>query len=252
MKIAFYAPSWPPGCVANGIVTYLAELVPSLRRLGHEVFVLTPRKAAGYDDPYTIDLQGFASARTFWQRAKHRFTPESANFNEACSAIRSAAIKLVEEEKLDVLEIEESFGWSYELSRLKLFPVVVRLHGPWFLNGRFNCFDETSQVTSHREIREGKGIERAHFVTAPSANVLRAVENHYRFKLAGSRVIPNPINAVVEAGVWDVDTCDSDRLLFVGRFDREKGGDLVLCAFAKLAMANPSVRLTFIGPDIGI
>ena len=61
MKIALLVPSWPPGFSANGIVTYASQLVPALRRLGHEVFVLTACKATGDDDPYTIDLRGFVS-----------------------------------------------------------------------------------------------------------------------------------------------------------------------------------------------
>jgi glycosyltransferase involved in cell wall biosynthesis len=38
----------------------------------------------------------------------------------------------------------------------------------------------------------------------------------------------------------------------VGRFDRRKGGDIVLQAFASLAEFYPDLRLTFVGPDIGI
>ena len=47
---------WPPGASANGIVTYAAQIIPALRQLGHEVFVLTPNCTAKADDPYTIDL----------------------------------------------------------------------------------------------------------------------------------------------------------------------------------------------------
>jgi glycosyltransferase involved in cell wall biosynthesis len=38
----------------------------------------------------------------------------------------------------------------------------------------------------------------------------------------------------------------------VGRFDRRKGGDLVLSAFADLAKSRKDLRLTFVGPDRGI
>jgi glycosyltransferase involved in cell wall biosynthesis len=252
MKIAFFAPSWPPGYLANGIVTYLSYLVPELRRLGHEVFVLTTLEGRECDDPYTIDLQSFAFTRSLWDRAKYRFAPETAKFNAVSSAIACAVIKLVEEKKLDVLEMEESFGFSYEISGLKRLPVVVRLHGPWFLNGRFNDPGETIPVNRRRQVREGRGIQHAHFVSAPSAEVLQAVKDHYHLKLTASRVISNPINAVVGAEMWNVDTCNNNTLLFVGRFDRRKGGDFVLRAFAELAMSNPGLKLTFVGPDIGI
>ena len=34
-------PEWPPSGMPNGIVSYASRLVPALRDLGHEVFVLT-------------------------------------------------------------------------------------------------------------------------------------------------------------------------------------------------------------------
>jgi glycosyltransferase involved in cell wall biosynthesis len=252
MKIALFAPSWPPGHAANGIVTYLSQLVPSLRELGHEVFVLTPLKGTESCDPYTIDLQSFECARNLWGRAKYKLAPEIARFNAASSAITRAVIKLVEEKKVDVLEIEESFGLSYEISRLKLLPVVVRLHGPWFLNGRFNDPGEAIPLNRRRQVREGRGIQHAHFVSAPSAEVLQAVKDHYGLQLTASRVVPNPINAVIEAEAWNVSSRSNAALLFVGRFDRRKGGDFVLRAFAELTKFHPILKLTFIGPDIGI
>ncbi|MEM9177724.1 MAG: glycosyltransferase family 4 protein, partial [Myxococcota bacterium] len=39
---------------------------------------------------------------------------------------------------------------------------------------------------------------------------------------------------------------------FVGRFDRVKGADLMLDAFAELARRRPGLRLRFLGPDTGL
>ena len=102
-----------------------------------------------------------------------------------------------------------------------------------------------------REELERNGIQEAQFVTSPSAEVLQAVKDHYGLNLTASRVIPNPLDAAVEAETWDVKTCN-DTLIFVGRFDRRKGGDLVLRVFAELAESYPELRLIFIGPDRGI
>jgi len=148
--------------------------------------------------------------------------------------------------------MEETFGLSFAISRLKLLPVVVRLHGPWFLNGRFNDPDDATALNRHRQELEGRGIRAAQFVTAPSAEVLQSVKDHYKLSLPGSRVIPNPLDAAVEAETWDFNTCSKDSLLFVGRFDRRKGGDLVLRVFAELAACYPRLKLTFVGPDRGI
>jgi glycosyltransferase involved in cell wall biosynthesis len=40
--------------------------------------------------------------------------------------------------------------------------------------------------------------------------------------------------------------------LFVGRFDKHKGGDLVIDAFVQLAAKHPKLELNFAGPDRGI
>ena len=45
---------------------------------------------------------------------------------------------------------------------------------------------------------------------------------------------------------------DADRIVFVGRFDLHKGGDLMIDAFAHLASSRPGLCLDFVGPDRGI
>ena len=252
MKIALFVSSWPPGADANGIVTYASQVVPALRRLGHEVFVLAAHKGADDNDPYTIDLRNFASKPNLWDRATFKFIPATAAFNAVSSAIVSAIGELVDEHELNIFEIEESFGWSYAVSRLNVLPVVVRLHGPWFLNGRFNDPGDRIGLYRYRQQWEGRGIQHAHFVTAPTAEVLQAVKDRYGLNLVASRVIPNPLDAAVETAAWTIETCDKDSLLFVGRFDRLKGGDLVLRAFAALAPSYPKLKLIFVGPDRGI
>ena len=43
----------------------------------------------------------------------------------------------------------------------------------------------------------------------------------------------------------------NDTILFVGRFDKRKGGDLALRVFGELAASYPTLKLTFVGPDVG-
>jgi glycosyltransferase involved in cell wall biosynthesis len=249
MKIGLYVFSWPPGDIPNGIVIYASQLVPALRRLGHKVFVFTPHRTSD-NDPYTIDLRGFAHAATLWDRAACRLIPDIGLFNAATSAIATAVGEAVQKHKIEIFEIEETLGFSFAISRLKLFTVVVRLHGPWFFNGMFYDLDESTIQNRRRLKWEGRGIQHAQLVTAPTAEVLQLVKDHYGFSLPASRVVPNPVDAAGE--MWGVNTCVKNSLLFVGRFDRLKGGDLVLHVFAELAAAYPELKLTFVGPDTGI
>jgi glycosyltransferase involved in cell wall biosynthesis len=60
------------------------------------------------------------------------------------------------------------------------------------------------------------------------------------------------MKAEADASAWQLSNCSPDRILYVGRFDRRKGGDIVLRAFAQLAERYPDLRLTFVGPDKGV
>jgi glycosyltransferase involved in cell wall biosynthesis len=151
---------------------------------------------------------------------------------------------------IQILEMEESFGWSAAVSAASIVRVVVRLHGPWFLTG---AFDSSPATTFQDRIeREGLGISRAAIVTSPSRAGLDAVRDRYRLALDNARVIPNPIEPVPPGIQWRLGACAQDRILFIGRFDLLKGADLVLRAFQVLAPRHPNLRLTFAGPDRGL
>jgi glycosyltransferase involved in cell wall biosynthesis len=253
MKIALYVPSWPPGSSANGIVTYAAQLVPALRQLGHEVYVLTPTFNGDVADAYTIDLKKIPIRRSLWSRVAARLFPERLPFSDPTERIERivrAVTVLKMQHDLDVLEIEESHGWSLGVAQAAQLPLVVRLHGPWFLNEQF---DYNLALKYHERIaKEGRGISAATLVTSPSAHVLMSVQKYYGLKPDRSLVIRNPIDTSNVADAWQLNACDTNRILYVGRFDQPKGGDLVVRAFASLATIYPSLRLTFVGPDVGI
>ncbi len=248
MKIAYYVPSWPPGKAASGIVTYAAQIIPALRDLGHEVFVITPTKAD--DDPHTVDLSAFAYSPSIWARAADKFAPGTVTWRAVAFAIRSAVRSLVHARGIEIFEIEETFGVSLPLSRLRLLPVAVRLHGPWFLTGA--AHDERTRHDLRRQRLEGVAIQSATLVNAPTKEILRAVRGRYPAALSDVCVIPNSLKAADEQTKWRFESCDPSNILFVGRFDQKKGGDLALRVFAKLASVYPQVTLTFVGPDLGV
>jgi glycosyltransferase involved in cell wall biosynthesis len=226
-------------------VTYASQLVPALRGLGHEVFVLTFHTNS--TDNYTIDLGRYLRKQSVLDRAMFKVTPKSRMFNRVSCTIAHAIRELVAQHKIEVFEIEESLGWSSTTSRLNLVPVVVRLHGPCFLMGQFDRPRNWYKIN-----QEGKGIKRAHYVTACCAETLQAVRSYYRLTIEKSRIIPNSIDTVCEGEIWRSDQCNKNSLLFVGRFDKVKGGDLAILAFGQLAASLPKLRLTFVGPDRGI
>jgi L-malate glycosyltransferase len=251
MRIAIYVPSWPAKSAANGIVTYGAQMVPALRRRGHDVFVITPYRSSNEKDDSTIDLSSYHRDWSFLERLTSRIVPNGVGFYKATQALASAVRDLVDRYDIELVEIEESFGWSYAISRLHLVPVVVRLHGPWFMTGRFRNAVPTS-ADINREKYEKRGIESADAVSAPSNYVLQSVKKQFGSSRIEGVVYSNPIEAVRPEQKWKLDDCDRNTLLFVGRFDELKGADLIIKAFAELAGLYPKLNLTFVGPNNGV
>jgi len=252
MKIALYVPFWPPGTSPNGIVTYASHIVPALRHRGHEVFVLTPQCKSTADDRYAIDLRNFLTARTLLDRVLTKLMPDSTAYRSMSTAIASAVRDLHARHRIEIFEIEESFGWSLAVSRLNLLPVVVRLHGPWFLNGQFDRGPKTAAAAQRRMRREGIAVSEATAITAPSKDALDATAQFYGFRFGLSKVIPNSVAAAEPGLLWNPQSADRNVVLFIGRFDRHKGADILLLAFAQLARKFPALRLWFVGPDIGL
>ena len=160
-----------------------------------------------------------------------------------------ACRRLIEGRGLQLVEMEEGFGYSLHLQRRLPIPVLVRLHGPWFLNAMDAPEDDDFRA---RVRAEGRGIRKAFALSAPSLDVLDRARAYYGLELPDARVIPNAIPTVPEADRWAADEADPDEVLFIGRFDRHKGGDVVIDAFAELARRRPGVRLRFVGPDRGV
>jgi glycosyltransferase involved in cell wall biosynthesis len=166
-------------------------------------------------------------------------------------SIARATEQLARERSLHVLEIEEAFGMAGIIAPKLPVPVIVRLHGPWFLNGA------ALGVPQDEKFRERDGLElpgllSAAVVTGVSKQVLQATREHYGIELPNAEVIYNPVPPCPPARRWSARECEPDHVLFVGRFDRHKGGDTVIDAFARIAAKHPTARLSFAGPDRGL
>jgi glycosyltransferase involved in cell wall biosynthesis len=100
--------------------------------------------------------------------------------------------------------------------------------------------------------REGRAIARAEGLTSPSRDTLDRVRRKYGLPLPRAVVIPNPGPEPDPRTVWKPDAAEPGVIVFVGRFDRHKGGDLVVDAFVKLAATGRRVRLVMAGRDDGV
>jgi glycosyltransferase involved in cell wall biosynthesis len=248
-RVAFFSPGWPPESFANGIVGYVEHIRKGLETLGVQSRVLAFEGTGDILIPGSLARKGLVprlAVAALW-----RLLPRHAQFAamaaDAIVALRDASAR----ERIDLCEIEESFGVARWVKHLSPTPIVVRLHGPWFVNGPPRGARDDAAFRL-RVKREGQAIAAADAVTSPSQDVLDRVREHYGLALADAQVIPNPGPEVDAASRWRADAARPGHILFVGRFDAIKGADLMLDAFARLEKERPQVHLTLAGPDEGV
>lgn len=248
LHAGLFSPAWPEGALANGIVSYSARLVEGLREIGAEVTVMT--NSSGQDDP----ASGVFAARPTplwarWLRARVNGADGAAAAYHGRRMVRCVR-RALRTRRLSVLQVPDTFGAAAWIAPRVGLPLVVRLHGPWFLNGA--ALGVARDDAWRRRIdAERAGIEAATRVTAPSLDVLEQTRAYYGLPLEDADVVPNPIRLAPEPQRWRAEACERGRLLFVGRIDRHKGADVMLAAFDRLVSAGRDVRLTLVGKDTG-
>lgn len=249
------SPGWPPAACANGIVTYVHLLREGLKKIGVDTRVLSSHVEGTGPYPDIIDLTRCGSRFYVADKVRNRvishFLPHDFLAYRGARSIANGLRHLKPGFYPDLLEMEESFGTVGLVSKRVRVPLVLRMHGPWFLTGGA-LGAPRDESFRHRVAIEGKAISRAKAVTSPSKDLLERVRREYEIELPYAEVIPNPAPVVDNGARWKLASCDPDLVLFVGRFDRLKGGDLVIEAFSTIAANRPSLKLMFVGPDRGL
>lgn len=253
LTVAFLSPAWPLDAAANGIVTYVDGVTVALRRLGHSPCIISKYTSDANPPPDVYPLEREERSTLAWIRdgLTWRINPAAVLRQRFSRALVQAARRAIAEQGVELLEMEETFGLVQLVKPRLPIPVVARLHGPYFINGA--ALGVPADATFRRRIRhEGVGIAKADAVSAPSRDVLERTRAYYGLPLTGAVHIPYPAPTVPAERRWSLAGCDPSRLLFVGRFDRHKGGDVVIDAFRVVAQRFPQVRLWFVGPDMGL
>jgi glycosyltransferase involved in cell wall biosynthesis len=252
-RILLVSPGWPRAAFANGIVSYVDNMKRGFESVGCEVRVAAFATAPGGDDAALIQgaLARLGGPARFATRAAWKLVPRVARriFGPLDTVIAFRAAHRAW--PFEIAEIEESRGVSLWAARATPGPVVVRLHGPWFLNAPARGVREDAAFRS-LVAREGRAIARAEGLSSPSRDVLERVRSRYGLPLRDAVVIPNPGPEPQARSLWRLESAEPGLVLFVGRFDRHKGGDLVVDAFVKLASDGRRGRLVMAGRDDGV
>jgi len=184
--VALYCPGWPPRLAQNGIVSYIGNLRPGLERAGVTARVLTGVVNSDSDeDRGAVDLADASPPRALQAlvRAGSRRLPfHPLGVLLGCSVARGLE-EIKRRHGLDLFEMEESFGVPMYVQQLVDVPVVVRLHGPRFVQGpaqglpiddEFHRIDRIGAplhrggAGDHRPVA-GRAVARAPQVRLPAA-----------------------------------------------------------------------------------
>lgn len=248
LHITYYSPAWPPVGVANGIVTYVSVIRKYLLRQGHQVSVLADG-TLHLADGRAIVLSATQPQGAFWPKMVSRIDRRLGHHpfiaRDMARQLRRAC-RLV---PIDLIEMEESFGWSGMIADRIDVPIVTRLHGPQFLKSPGDFVAVSRRHGTQRERAEGRAIRKSNALITPTRALLAVTRKRYGCAPAHERVIPNPVAAVPMGEVWNVDCCERDTILCVGRLDVAKGADTLIAAFQRVLDEHPNARLIMVGPE---
>jgi glycosyltransferase involved in cell wall biosynthesis len=254
LSIGYLSPGWPLNAFPNGVVSYVADMADQLKKMGHQITVVAADVVGKTGDIAIYDVQLARQRRRLIQRVldgvAYRIGPRWAVDRIWHRLFATVIRRAIAEQGIKIFEMEESFGRAWSVRRTISIPLCVRLHGPWFLNGGADgVLDD--QVFRQRVFAEGRAIASADAVSSSSRDVLERTRAYYNLALHDAEVIYPPSCSVLPAEQWRLEDCNSKQVLFVGRFDRHKGGDLAIEAFGQVLREVPQARLVFVGPDQG-
>jgi glycosyltransferase involved in cell wall biosynthesis len=249
LRIALLTPAWPGQNTPNGIATTVTYLREGLEACGHEVTIIAGQIDAPHEDDRVIVLPD--ERWSLLDKLRWRLGDEAVMHRLIARRIAGAVREAERRFGVGVFVMEETYGWAHWLRGEIAMPVVVMLHGPWVLHKTWNV-GEDPVADERREAREALALRVVQGITAPSCNVLDATREAYGFPEVPQVVVPNPIPIGSQVRLGVADSVRLEKLLFVGRYDRHKGGDTVIEAFRHLAAQVPGCALSFVGPDHGI
>lgn len=247
--IGLFTPGWPGQNTPNGVATSVYFLALGLQQIGVTPVIITKNIDGTCPDGIPVVVLEDLPWR-LQDRLGAKLGRSDATNRHVARTIASAVQQAHKTYGLDALIMEETNGWAGLVQGLlPQLPVVITLHGPSVVF-RTAYTEPPTQASRQREDAEGRAFVSVAGLIAPSQNVLEGVEKAVPLADVPRRVIANSYTS--DAFDLAAPLPSGHDILFVGRFDRHKGGDTVIEAFARLLETHPQARLTFVGPDRGV
>jgi hypothetical protein len=254
LRICLVTQTLPP-TVAGGIGRYCLDLGRELARRGHDVRIITDAPAhstVDFEDGVWVHRIAKSSGRAF--RESDTVIPASIWANSA--AVADEVIRIQGEGPLDLVYAPiwdvEGFALGEATSILTITALMTTMgislqnRPAWSEDAEFMAALGTPIHDLERLV-----LARSHGLHAISSAIVREIETASEVTIDDDGLFTSHLG-VVDSGGSDVgggEPEDGVTVLFVGRFERRKGIDLLFDAIPLVLDAHPKARFELIGRD---
>ncbi len=234
----------------GGIATYVYTMANALSKAGHSTHVLARKGTDSYALCNTVEFHtyDFVPPARFvaWF---YRLLSDKIYWERGCSkGAFQVVMEIHKQESLDIVEIPEYNGLATCFPKKTPFSTVVTFHTPTVLIDEWN---QRSVTFSQRAwySYEQRAIKKAKAFRCPSKSLTEKIAQLYRVDQKIISVIRNPISTEhfdsIKSNPVKSDTnCE---ILFAGRLERRKGGEIMQQSIKRILEINDAIQLTFAG-----
>lgn len=256
MHIALVNRWYPPETGGGGVATHNENFARACVRLGHQVTVIAHQPKSPVASP--VKRNGITIIRipipdtSRFNRipmigSQYRFLQGFLYSWRVCQALRFVH----KQTPVDVAEFAEvnaeALFWTSNDSRR----LVVRCHTPTYILRKYYTVAEMRFATSLIGWAERRTIRQAHGRTAPSRDMAQVISKSCSLVPDTIEVIPNAVDDLPEsAPTYSTSPNRPINVLFVGRFERVKGIDLILECIPHICRSASNIRFTLVGSDL--
>ncbi|GAB6080783.1 glycosyltransferase [Hydrogenophilus hirschii] len=264
-RVLLLSRNYPPQPM-GGIARYTQTLAHALAARGHEVHVVAetvdvPR--VDFEDGVWVHRIGCVDAPERWPalcdrpplpNALRRWTFAAASYAEGLRKHLGVTNVIAPLWDVEAYELARKPGWRVMTYLVTSYALNLPHKPDWQQNSHYLTHHVQPVIAA-----EGWLLRTSNLLLASTRQVWEDVQAHYGpldsvamrvvpFGIADDPVVADVANAA-QRGIDQERACESTTVLFVGRFERRKGIDLMLEAVAALAPHYPDVFWRFIGND---
>ena len=246
-----------PFCV--GLASYYFNLVTSLTKLGHQVYLVTGG-SAGQGITSQAMLVGRVNEmsqasvpqsleETVFGRLK-RLASRLLFSYRAYRKVRSLDSSV----GLDVVVAPELFGQGFFVAlgmRKKLF---TRIHGPTYLGDRYNERYRFSWIPRILSWPEKWQTRMSRGISVASRHLAAVIADDWKISQDRIQVVPNSVQVdwVRNLGAQAEREIPGDYLLYFGRLEKGKGVHILSRGLPAVLSRRPDIQMVFVGKDFGL